>query len=163
MRKGTSMRAQILRLVVAALIGFGLAAAASAADMSYRAPPTPYVPYAPPAPIYNWTGFYIGANVGWLGENDSSGTTNFMQPAGGPGLASNPQAFSPSKSGFTGGGQFGYNWQFAPLWVVGIETDWNGANPSSSFCRQTDQQSIACADNGFGFVNGSEKTEWLAT
>ena len=40
-------------------------APASAADMAVKAPPP-----APVIPIYNWTGFYIGANGGW-GESNS--------------------------------------------------------------------------------------------
>jgi outer membrane immunogenic protein len=30
-------------------------------------------------------------------------------------------------SGFIGGGQIGYNWQLSPIWVVGLETDFQGA------------------------------------
>ena len=41
------------------LVAFGVAAPASAADMPVKAAPPP-----PVAPIYNWTGFYIGAHVG---------------------------------------------------------------------------------------------------
>jgi outer membrane immunogenic protein len=26
-----------------------------------------------------------------------------------------------------GGGQIGYNWQFSPIWVVGLEADFQGA------------------------------------
>ena len=29
--------------------------------------------------------------------------------------------------GFMGGGQIGYNWQFSPIWVVGLEADFQGA------------------------------------
>src|ERR1700732_5561388 len=39
----------------------GMPAPASAADMAVKArPPAPMLP-----PIYDWTGFYIGANGGW--------------------------------------------------------------------------------------------------
>ena len=47
------------------LIALGMAAPASAADMPVKAAPPPYV-----APIYDWTGFYIGANGGW-GQSNS--------------------------------------------------------------------------------------------
>jgi outer membrane immunogenic protein len=48
---------------LAALVG--IAAPASAADMAVKArPPAPVLP-----PIYDWTGFYIGANGGW-GERE---------------------------------------------------------------------------------------------
>ena len=44
------------------LLALGMAAPASAADMApsrHRRPPPL------PAPIYNWSGFYIGGNGGW--------------------------------------------------------------------------------------------------
>ena len=44
------------------LLALGMAAPASAADMARQdtAAPPPLV-----APIYDWTGFYIGGNGGW--------------------------------------------------------------------------------------------------
>jgi outer membrane immunogenic protein len=45
------------------LVALGMAAPATAADLApytKAPPPAPYV-----APIYDWTGFYIGANGGW--------------------------------------------------------------------------------------------------
>ena len=45
------------------LLALGMAAPATAADLAarpYKAAPVPYV-----APMYDWTGFYIGANGGW--------------------------------------------------------------------------------------------------
>src|SRR5207237_8872422 len=49
-------------LVTASLIALGAAAPAVAADLAAR----PYTK-APPmvAAVYDWTGFYIGANGGW--------------------------------------------------------------------------------------------------
>jgi outer membrane immunogenic protein len=98
-----------------------LAAPALAADMA----PAPYTK-APPvmvAPIYNWTGFYIGGNVGGAWENGSSTEVPsgvFVTTFPGQAL---PLAVG-SRSGFTGGGQFGYNWQ-ASAWVFGLEADFN--------------------------------------
>src|SRR2546422_1835566 len=51
-----------LYLTAIGIAALGLATPASAADMAarpYKAPP-PVV-----APIYDWSGFYIGANGGW--------------------------------------------------------------------------------------------------
>ncbi len=47
-------------LATVGLIALGMAAPASAADMAVKAAPAPML-----APIYNWTGFYIGGNGGW--------------------------------------------------------------------------------------------------
>jgi outer membrane immunogenic protein len=41
----------------AMLASFAAIQSASAADLALKAPP--------PAPIYSWTGFYLGANVGY--------------------------------------------------------------------------------------------------
>jgi outer membrane immunogenic protein len=45
-----------------ALAGLAMATAASAADLAAR--PYTKAPAYTPAPIYNWTGFYIGGHVG---------------------------------------------------------------------------------------------------
>jgi outer membrane immunogenic protein len=88
---------------------------AQAADL----PPAPRPSYVAPVvyapPVYNWTGFYVGGNIGG-GFADSSWT----DPFGG----SNNKF---SKDGFIGGGQVGANYQFNWL-VVGIEGDfdWTG-------------------------------------
>jgi len=50
------------------LVAVGVAAPASAADLYKKAPPPPP---APVVPIYDWTGFYIGANGGWGQANAS--------------------------------------------------------------------------------------------
>jgi outer membrane immunogenic protein len=105
-----------------------IAAPALAADL---APVYKAAPMAPPVSVYNWTGFYIGGNVGGGWDtidysNRSSGTF-----AGGP---STPSSFSGSRnlSGVLGGGQIGYNYQFAPNWVLGIEADADASSLSGS-------------------------------
>jgi outer membrane immunogenic protein len=62
----------------------------------------------PPPPVYNWTGFYVGAYVGggW-GHNPWSNPTD--------GFLGNTNL-----SGFIGSLQGGYNWQFGNV-VTGIE------------------------------------------
>ncbi|MGN6747410.1 MAG: outer membrane protein, partial [Xanthobacteraceae bacterium] len=110
-----------------ALIAFAAASPSSAADLPRKAPPP-----APPAPqIYNWTGFYAGVNLGYgFGSDPTTITT--VSGSSFPGLATgtaiySPQSFSIDPKGVIGGGQIGYNWQFAPSWVVGFETDIQGS------------------------------------
>jgi outer membrane immunogenic protein len=93
--------------VGALAVSFGTAA--SAADLPRRSPPPPVV-YGSP-----WTGFYVGAHIGGV---SSSETVDF----GG----------STDPSGFTGGIQGGYNWQFAPTWLVGIEEEISFTNANGS-------------------------------
>jgi outer membrane immunogenic protein len=105
---------------------------AMAADLRYYKAP-------PPAPvIMSWTGFYIGANAGWIGSTENTITnTGTDTRAGGFGAlleaGAIPGSVGVSHSGFTGGGQIGYNWQWTPSWVLGLEADFDGlANPSST-------------------------------
>jgi outer membrane immunogenic protein len=147
------MRSRVLGFVAAVAIGLGVAPAARAADMPLKAPPPP------PAPIANWTGFYVGGNAGYVVEHDSSGVTNFTQPAP---VFTTPMPTSTSATSFTGGVQGGYNWQFTSRWLLGVEGDWNATRPSTSLCRPTDL-GAPCADTGRGFLNMSEKTDWLAS
>jgi outer membrane immunogenic protein len=105
---------------IAALI----ATPAFAADMAVKAPPPA------PAPVYSWTGWCIGANVGggW-GHRHVSFTAN--DPAAAL-VVPPPQSFS--TSGVVGGLQLGYNWQLQPNWLLGFETDfdWSGMSGSST-------------------------------
>ena len=98
------------------------AASAVAADIA-----RPVYKAAPIATAYSWTGWYGGLNAGY-GWNDA--TTSFTGD-GGAGdivldhsfLPGGPRTQKLDPSGFIGGGQFGYNWQFDKQWVAGLETD----------------------------------------
>jgi outer membrane immunogenic protein len=95
-----------------------LATSAVAADLPRKAPA-----YAPPPlpPPFSWTGFYGGIHAGWGFTSDSDATvTNNI--AG----VFDTIALSQNSNGVVGGIQVGYNWQFAPNWVVGIEGDFSG-------------------------------------
>lgn len=95
-------------------------ASASAADMAAR--PYTKAPIAV-ASVYNWTGFYIGADVGYgWGRSDGIGTNA-------AGLI--PTRYSYDPSGVVGGGFVGYNWQFSNV-VLGIEADWQASDLHSS-------------------------------
>jgi outer membrane immunogenic protein len=84
--------------------------AASAADLRTKAPP----PYVPPAPIYNWTGFYIGGHVGGAFDGNS--------------------IFGDNDGRLLGGVQVGADYQFSPNWVIGIEGQysWTDRNTRSA-------------------------------
>src|SRR5580693_3169732 len=76
-RWSDSMRKFLLATVgLVALVG--VAAPASAADLAAR----PYTKAPPPivAPIYDWSGFYIGANGGGGWSNKCWDVTNFRVP-----------------------------------------------------------------------------------
>ncbi|WP_167561346.1 outer membrane protein [Bradyrhizobium sp. AS23.2] len=132
------------------------AGAASAADLPART----YTKAPPPIAVaYDWTGFYIGGNVGGIWQ-DNSGATNFIQTDNV--VLTNPQNDSVSNGAVFGGVHAGYNWQVT-RWVFGVEADWDWTDAKNSFCRQTDTRSRPCTDLDRGFLTYSEKTEWLAS
>src|SRR5207344_2310596 len=96
-----------------------LAAPAVAADLAAR----PYTK-APAmiAAVYDWSGFYIGANGGW-GSSHNSWNSNAPFLVGAEG--------SHDATGGTVGGQVGYRWQ-AGTFVFGLEAQGNWADFSGS-------------------------------
>jgi outer membrane immunogenic protein len=78
------------------------------------------------APVFDWTGFYIGAHVGY-GWSDHDVTMVTGSPTFPPGFVyptSHP-------SGVIGGGQVGFNYQIQ-RWVLGIEGDGSAADMRGS-------------------------------
>ena len=95
------------KLMSSALVGAAMvfAGAADAADIA-----RPVYKAVPVVPAYNWTGFYVGGNIGY-GFGDANATAF--------GLGASSQI-----EGLFAGGQLGYNWQSAGSpWVFGIEVD----------------------------------------
>jgi outer membrane immunogenic protein len=100
-----------------------VASHAFAADMPVKAP-------APaPTPVYNWTGWYIGVNAGASMGNANTDFNVSAVTCGSLCSWTDGHGFSYRNypSGFIGGGQIGYNWQYSPLIVVGFEADFQGA------------------------------------
>jgi len=91
----------------------------------------------PPAPApYSWTGFYIGANLGYAwGNNQIELLYPPLSPPPGPRLAAIFGGGPPipvDPSGLVGGGQVGYNWQFNQAWLAGLEADFDFADVHGS-------------------------------
>jgi len=103
-----------LLLAATAVIGFAAINAASAADLALKAPPPP------PAPVFSWTGWYAGLNLG--GSFGRAGDTTTFGV--GPTVLSST---SSRLDGVIGGGQIGYNWQ-ASNWLFGLEADIQGSS-----------------------------------
>jgi hypothetical protein len=103
-------------LATISLVALGLAAPASAADLAAR--PYTKAPPAPP-PVYDWSGFYIGANGGGAWSHSCWDVTNSFVP-GAP-----FREGCHNETGGVVGGQIGYRWQTAG-WVFGLEAqgDW---------------------------------------
>jgi outer membrane immunogenic protein len=98
-----------------------------AADMALKAPPPP------PAPASNWTGFYIGGNIGY-GWGNANNSINFAQSATLTGVAPFWTLGATDRNainGVVGGGQIGYNWQVGQ-YLFGLETDFQGSGQQGS-------------------------------
>ncbi|CAN7309430.1 outer membrane beta-barrel protein [Bradyrhizobium sp. LjRoot220] len=104
------------KLLIAAAAVVALSAPAVAADMAPR-----YVKAPAPAPVvYNWTGCYIGGNIGGGWERTRQTRTG-QQTAAGVFTALPADFGSSDGSDFVGGGQIGCDYQFANNWVIGIQ------------------------------------------
>jgi outer membrane immunogenic protein len=111
----------MLRNLLLSTAFVAVAGSAVAADLPYRtAAPAPYVAAAP---IFTWSGFYVGLNAGGAWNNGGNG--DFTSTGFGPG-ALGVSTFSGNNDdvGFTGGAQIGYNMQFGSF-VAGVEADIN--------------------------------------
>jgi outer membrane immunogenic protein len=112
------------------------------------AEPTFGAPRAAP-PAFSWTGCYVGAHVGGGWGRKSLTDT----PAGGLVALGRPLSIQANPSGFIGGGQVGCNYQFAPMWVAGIEGDVSAAGISGDVITPfTSPNTVWTA-----------KTDWLAS
>jgi outer membrane immunogenic protein len=139
----------------------GSVGTAFAADMPLKAKAPP------PAPVWNWTGFYIGSNVGgiWNDTRDDVDPTGcFLNAAciGAANVALNPlrsDSVRLNGSGFTGGGQAGFNWQSGKF-VGGIEADINfsGINDGSFINRP-----VAAPLIGNFIHSETDKLQWFGT
>src|SRR5262245_22257254 len=111
---------------VAALL---LAGSAQAADVAPVMPITKAPPLATPAS--SWTGFYAGLGVGFRTTRTDVTTRppEFVDPTVAATLA-----FSKPIDGtdFRFAPYVGFNWQFAPRWLIGIEGDVGIADQTTS-------------------------------
>ena len=147
----------IRKLLLGSVAAGGLVAAlpASAADLGVRPAPAPAYVAPVAAPVFSWTGFYIGGHAGgaW---GDYQYTTVW---------APDQDVFSSGDTGgtFIGGGQIGFNWQTG-IWVWGVEADISGkslrasndvslllSTPFNSLDAKTDLQGSVRGRLGFTF------------
>ncbi len=103
-------------LAVSAIVGSGTAEAADLPVRTYTKAPIVV------DPVYNWTGFYVGANLGW----------SFGRSRTDVSIAGAPFAFSSQRmEGILGGLQAGYNWQNGRA-LFGLEADIQGTAQKGS-------------------------------
>jgi outer membrane immunogenic protein len=165
-------------LFSAAALALALSAgSAFAADLpSHKAPP--YIP--PPPPM--WTGFYVGLNAGYtFSDSNSIWVNSSVLAIGGPPVsivgntlvaaaaAATQSALLPggNNGGFIGGGQIGYNWQFASNFVAGVEADIQGVAASRGWNSVTGATSLfpqfPAGDFWASQIQASKSLDYLGT
>jgi outer membrane immunogenic protein len=128
-------------LLLSSAAAIALSTGALAADLPSRAPPPVYVP---PAPIFTWTGFYIGGQIGYgWGQNNVSFGDNF----------GDYDTFNYTAEGVIGGAHVGYNLQLNRF-VIGLEGDVDGTSIGKNYSGPL--------PFGSNFVNGGFLSEPLA-
>jgi outer membrane immunogenic protein len=116
-----------LKLALGVVLGLGAAGVASAADLAVKAPPVA-------APMYNWTGCYLGANAG--GGWDTMHTVR-DQIDGAPPTPAYLDMGTENDSGYLAGGQVGCDFQTTRLvFGVQVQGDWARINGSQNIASR---------------------------
>jgi opacity protein-like surface antigen len=91
----------------------------------------------PPVPFYDWTGVYLGANLGYASATISNTTTS----------GSTSTTSSQTMTGFIGGGQLGANFQYRHT-VFGVEVDADASSQKASSNTLTASMALVCDGPG---------------
>ena len=141
------------KLLVAGIVAATFCSApALAADMPAKAPV-----YSAPvaAPVFNWTGFYVGLDAG------GASATQDVSDVACATCNTDPASGTLKGSSFIGGVYAGYNWQFAPTWVAGIEADWSWTRLNAT---TTAPQTTGGSVDPLPQINSwSRNVKWLAS
>ena len=127
---------------LALLVGAG---AANAADLYSGGSTKDPLATGLPAATAAWTGFYIGANIGYGfdGTRDTLSITHYDKTTGLPVSGDGGKLEAPVVDGVVGGVQLGYDKQFGSF-VLGVATDFNLSGLAGSKSKtgsQTDSES----------------------
>jgi outer membrane immunogenic protein len=114
----------MIRVLLAAACAIAIGTSAPAADLTAR--PFHKAPPSLATAIYDWSGFYVGANGGWGSSRTCWDAISFGVVAA---------EGCHDATGGTVGGQIGYRWQNAG-WVLGVEAQGNWANFRGSNASQ---------------------------
>lgn len=147
------------KILLSSVALLGLSAGAFAADLpSRRAPAPAFIA----APVFTWTGFYAGVNLGYGWGNSDNDT--IVVPAGTPGFgpAGATAVFSDSNNdGVLGGAQIGYNFQTG-MFVFGVEADIQAADMGGNN-NGVAVVTAGAAPAGFVFARQGSSLDWFGT
>jgi outer membrane immunogenic protein len=142
------------RILCAAMVTTALTAPGLAADLGART----YAKAPALAPVSNWSGLYVGGNLGY-GWGDGNTDFSFLPAPEIFGL--NNTTLGARSTGVTGGAQFGYNWQIGSL-VTGLEADIQGSDIKAS-ARGTPTVFSNGAPVPDGVLSSEQKLSWFGT
>src|SRR5450631_3562837 len=138
-----------LLLSAVGLLTLGFAGAAAAADLparTYTKAPSMV------APVYDWSGFYVGGNGGWGTSRKCWDFTdpfgNFIATVG-----------CHNATGGLAGGQFGYRWQSGGV-VFGLEAQGDWANLRGSIVSIFPGLADRARIDAFGLFTGQVGYAW---
>jgi outer membrane immunogenic protein len=145
------MRRSLSMLLAGASLAALSLSAANAADLPMK--------HVPPAPMFSWSGFYIGAHVGGTWGTTETEINSINVPGlfalGGFTLPVTSHSFN----GFVGGGQIGWNWQ-SGIVVFGVEGELSATNAKGTapcllvLSCKTEQAWTATAAGRLGLADG---------
>jgi outer membrane immunogenic protein len=144
---------KLLRATALTSLLLGTSLAANAADLPPAPPMAPRAPvaYIPAAPMFSWTGFYIGGNVGggWSRGNvvDSVFGVNFNNG---------------NSASFLGGGQIGGNYQIGSF-VIGAEADFDWFANNNNSGNGTTVPAIPALGTPTAILRASANDRWETT
>jgi outer membrane immunogenic protein len=150
--RGPSMKK--FMVAATAVIALGFVSSAYAADMPVKAPPAF-------APLYNWSGCYVGGDVGGTWNRVKVNVPAYPFPD-----------HSTTASSFSGGALAGCNYMFSNRVVIGFEGDysWMGLNATAlsgnggTELFTTQYNAAASARGRFGYSPETmPNTLWYAT
>lgn len=140
-----SMRTRIAAVLISNLTAMAFAVPAFAADLPAREyAKSPAV--VPPVPYYDWSGFYVGVNIGGSWGHSSSTNTALD--------GTNVSSGSRNDSAVIGGGQIGYNFMAAPHLLLGVEADIQGSSAKNTATSPDGSNSYASKLDDFGTARG---------
>jgi opacity protein-like surface antigen len=152
---------KMTKFTAAASIALALVAgSAFAADLPMRKAEPAYIP---PAPTFSWTGLYGGVNVGYSFGAGGQEYGALGYPGFAPLVSGTGWTVPSNINGVTGGGQAGYNYQFNPWLVIGVEADIQASDAHSQTNGAGGGTTFIPGFSHAALVNSTKSVDWFGT
>jgi outer membrane immunogenic protein len=145
------------RILGGLVVAAALSGSALAADLDAR--PYAKAPVVAPVAVSNWSGLYVGGNLGYGWGNGNTDVSFLPTPEFFE--AGNNTTLGARSSGVIGGAQFGYNWQIGSL-VTGLEADIQGSGIKGSARAAPTFVGTAIPDPN-SVLSSEQKLSWFGT